>query len=560
MKRMKKYFGSILALAIACLTAGSIANASDTMTTEVQIAIESSDVAGADSGTSDNKIRKTDEVQGTEHLQSVQTGDAKSVWRYIVALGAATLVVIASLVRKKQKGLIAVAVLCMALFGMSHSVHAAEPTDNVSVTIPSSISISFQRTGENSISEFAIHNSSLVPISIDKVKVTECNEWKLCDKSETIPVNTRQMAFVLEGQCLQAGENKLELVVKENSSRNCDIQIGRGAWTMNGALETAMQMEFEYRIGQKEFQLKFDLNGGTQTIASQMVRNGDVTTLPTAEREGYEFAGWEDSNGNLYTGEYVMPIGDVTLTARWKQQTAYAIYIAEDQSLRFIQSADAVAPGSLYKGMTVTDVFTGFDTATYSDYKKVPWWDGSWYRERIIKKVIVEDVIQPVNIAYWFYYFKEIEYMDIRKLDTSKVTDMSSTFYMFALKSPEHMTLLGIDTLNTSNVTNMKETFFEAGRSATKFVVDLSKWDVSKVTNMFRMFYNAGNESTTFGLGDLSGWNTSNVTTMYEMFITAGEHANWYLDCSKWNVSKVTSHPYFNDGVQSKVIAPRWVY
>jgi uncharacterized repeat protein (TIGR02543 family) len=321
-----------------------------------------------------------------------------------------------------------------------------------------------------------------------------------------------------------------------------------------------MQMEFEYRIGQKEFQLKFDMNGGTQSVASQMVRNGDTISLPTAEREGYVFAGWEDSNGNLHTGEYVMPIGDVTLTARWKQKTAYAIYIAEDQSLRFIQSADTVTPGSLYKGMTVTDVFTGFDTATYRSKEQVPWYDGSWYSNRIMKKVIVEDVIQPVNIAYWFYYFYEIEYMDIRKLDTSKVTDMSSTFYMLGRLSPAHMTLLGIDTLNTSNVTNMKETFFEAGKNAPNFVLDLSKWDVSKVTNMHWMFYNVGYRSTTFGLGDLSRWNTSNVTDMYEMFICAGLNANWHLDCSKWDVSKVTSHPYFNDGVQSKVIAPKWVY
>jgi len=272
------------------------------------------------------------------------------------------------------------------------------------------------------------------------------------------------------------------------------------------------------------------------------------------------FTGWEDSNGNLYTGEYVMPIGDVTLSARWKEKMAYAIYIAEDQSLRFIQSADAVTPGSIYKGMTVTDVFIGFDKVTYADYEEVPWWDGRWYKERIMKKVIVEDVIQPVNIAYWFYYFKEIEYMDIRKLDTSKVTDMSFAFYMMGLLSPEHMTLLGIDTLNTSNVTNMQETFFCAGRCAPRFVVDLSKWDVSKVTNMYQMFYRAGCYSTTFGLGDLSGWNVSNVTTMYEMFIEAGCNASWYLDCSKWDVSKVTSHSYFNDGVQSKVIEPKWVY
>lgn len=74
MKRMKKYFGSMLALVIACLTASAIANASDTMTTEVQIAIESSDVAGADSASSDGQRRNADEVQGTEKHNPCRPG------------------------------------------------------------------------------------------------------------------------------------------------------------------------------------------------------------------------------------------------------------------------------------------------------------------------------------------------------------------------------------------------------------------------------------------------------------------------------------------------------
>ena len=253
--------------------------------------------------------------------------------------------------------------------------------------------------------------------------------------------------------------------------------------------------------------------------------------------------GWEDSNGNLYTDEFVMPIGDITLTAKWKEKTAYAIYIAQDTSLRFVQSAEVIQPGSVYKGMTVTDVFTGFDKATYRSKEQVPWYDGDWYETRIIKKVIVEDVIQPVNIAYWFYYFYEIEYMDISKLDTSKVQDMSYAFYMLGLLSPPSITLVGFDMLNTSNVTNMQETFAYAALNASKFVVDLSRWDVSKVTNMRRMFNETGYSASTFGLGDLSKWNVSNVTDMYEMFNRAGLNANWYLDCSQWNVSKVKTHP-----------------
>lgn len=551
MKRIKKSFGKIFVLLISCLSLGTIASAANSTATEVQIAIEASDKAMAGGEGNSGRMGRAD---------SVQTGDNKNVIGYLLAAGAAVGLGGICILKKKRKGLVAALALFLSLFFVNHSVYAAEGTENVNVTIPSSISVCFEKTGENSISDFTISNQSLVPVSVEKVTVTECNDWKLCDAEVEIPVNTKKMAFTFEGQCLKADENQLDISIQEGNSKKCDIQIGRGAWTTSEASETAMQMEFEYTIGKKEFELTFDANGGTLTTTTQMVYNGDTVSLPSAEKEGYVLAGWEDSNGNLYTDEYVMPIGNVTLTARWKEKTAYAIYIAEDQSLRFIQSADAVTPGSTYNGMTITDVFTGFDTATYYSHEQVPWWDGRWYNDRIIKKVIVEDVIQPVNIAYWFYYFKEIEYMDIRKLDTSKVTDMSSTFFMFALKSPEHMTLLGIDTLNTSNVTNMKETFFQAARHANKFVVDLSKWDVSKVTNMYRMFFETATESTTFGLGDLSGWNTSNVTEMFEMFCSAGECANWYVDCSRWNVSKVTSHTYFNDDVQSKVIAPKWVY
>lgn len=551
MERIKKNFNRILVLIIACLSLGTIASAANSTATEVQISIEASEEMMAGGEDNNGRMRR---------VNSVQTGDEKNVFGYLLAAGIAVGLGSICVFKKKRKGFLAVFALFLSLFFMNNSVYAAEKTENVNVTIPSSISVSFEETGKNSVSDFAISNQSLVPISIEKVTVTECNDWKLCDANEDIPVNTKRITFTFEGQCLRAEDNQLDITIAENSSKNCNIQIGRGAWTTSKATETAMQMEFEYTIGQKKFELMFDANGGTLTTTKQMVYNGDTVSLPLAEREGYALEGWEDSEGNLYTDAFVMPIGNTKLTAKWKEKTAYAIYIKEDTSLRFIQSADVIAPGSTYKGMTVTDVFTGFDKETYHSKEEVPWYDGDWYETRIIKKVIVEDVIQPVNIAYWFYYFYEIEYMDISKLDTSKVTDMSFAFYMLGLLSPPSMTLVGIDTLNTSNVTNMEEMFAYAARNASKFVVDLSAWDVSKVTNMYRMFNYAGYSTTTFGLGDLSGWNTSNVTDMYEMFCNTGYNANWFLDCSKWNVSKVTSHPYFNSHVGNKVIEPHWVY
>jgi len=441
---------------------------------------------------------------------------------------------------------------------MNHSVYAAEGTENVNVTIPSSIAVSFEETGENSISDFTIGNQSLVPVSIETVKVTECNDWKVCDIGEEIPVNTKQIAFIFEGQCLKAEENHIDIKIKENSRKNCSIQVERGAWTNSGTSETAMQLEFEYAIGQKEFQLTFDTNGSGQSIEAQTVCNGATVTLPSPKRDRYAFVGWEDSDGNLYTEQFVMPIGDVMLTAKWKETVAYAIHIASDSSLRFIRSAEPITVGSIHDGKAVTGVYTGFENTTYSSEAQVPWYDGDYYNKTIVTKVIVEDVIQPVSTAHWFHWMYDCESFDLQKLDTSKVTNMS---YMFAWAGfwATNFEMKGADNFDVSNVKNMCYTFGYTGRDADEVVMDLSKWNVSQVTNMSYMFAGTGYFSKTFSLGDLSGWNVSNVTNMSSMFRQTGYNANWYTNCSVWNVSKVTSYGSFNLEVASKVIAPVWV-
>ena len=460
---------------------------------------------------------------------------------------------------KKVRIILVLLALMLVLFvGKGEDVKAAA-SNGVSVIVPTRMDVVFNEDGTTSVSEMYLENDSLVPVTLQNVNIKEFNNWEVVSKNKEILADTKQLALLLDQKELMAGSNPIYCEIAENTRYDFDVAFHRGAWTKSIVSEKALEIDLEYEIGTKEFALTLDGNGGEGTSVIY-AENGSVVSLPVPTREGYDFAGWQDENGNLYTDTFTMPIGEVNLKAIWKELISYAIYITEDQSLRFIRTSESVTPGCVYKGMTVTDVFTGFDTATYYNKEQVPWWDGSWYNDRVMKKVIVEDVIQPTNIAYWFYYFYEIEYMDIRKLDTSKVTNMSNTFYMFGLKSPENMTILGLDTLNTSNVTNMEKTFFQAARHTTKFVIDLSKWDVSKVTNMYRMFYDTGYETTTFGLGDLSGWDTSNVTTMYEMFCCTGKNANWYLDCSGWNVSKVTSHPYFNSDVGDKVIPPKWVY
>ncbi len=125
--------------------------------------------------------------------------------------------------------------------------------------------------------------------------------------------------------------------------------------------------------------------------------------------------------------------------------------------------------------------------------------------------------------------------------------------------------------------------------SASVYIGDLSSWNVGKVTDFRNMFYwsamhvqnwnfgnlgnwdvssgkwfdgmfgNAGNYSKTFYVGTLQNWNTVNATSMDFMFEYAGVNASWFLNCTNWNVKKVTSHNKFNGSVESKVIAPNWV-
>ena len=158
MKKIKNSLSKILLLMIACLSVGTIACASSSATTEVQIAIEGSDM-----------------------IRSVQTGDGKQVFGYLLAAGVAAGLGIICVLKKKRKGMLAVLVLFLSMFFVNHSVYAADRTDNVNITIPSSISIAFEDTGETNISDFTINNQSLVPVAIESVKVTECNDWKLCD-------------------------------------------------------------------------------------------------------------------------------------------------------------------------------------------------------------------------------------------------------------------------------------------------------------------------------------------------------------------------------------------
>ena len=120
-------------------------------------------------------------------------------------------------------------------------------------------------------------------------------------------------------------------------------------------------------------------------------------------------------------------------------------------------------------------------------------------------------------------------------------------------------TIEGVNTFDVSNVVEMKYMFAHMAKKTQEFSMDLSEWNVSNVNSMYYMFAGMASRATTFYLGDLSRWDVSNVTNVSNMFNQAGYSADWYLDCSNWNVSKVTYYTRFNYEVDLKVKAPEWV-
>jgi surface protein len=93
----------------------------------------------------------------------------------------------------------------------------------------------------------------------------------------------------------------------------------------------------------------------------------------------------------------------------------------------------------------------------------------------------------------------------------------------------------------TGQVTDMREMF----RSASRFNVDISLWDVSSVTNMDGMFRTAASFNHNIG-----GWDVSNVANMTETFYVAvsfNQNLCAWRDKVDWSVLKVTDM-FFDSG------------
>ena len=122
------------------------------------------------------------------------------------------------------------------------------------------------------------------------------------------------------------------------------------------------------------------------------------------------------------------------------------------------------------------------------------------------KKVKFEGKVIINTCGNLFIGCKNLEEIDLRGLDTSKVKDMSCMF-----SHCDNLKKINLQGLDTSNVTDMSEMFYEC---SSLNEIDLTNLDTSNVTNMSLMFDCCSSLSEI----DLTNLDTSNVTNMSRMF------------------------------------------
>ena len=197
--------------------------------------------------------------------------------------------------------------------------------------------------------------------------------------------------------------------------------------------------------------------------------------------------------------------------------TAFAVYSEDDHSLMFYKRRGVPQVGDMFNYRRVTAVYTGFETETYG-YKGsanyIPWESAS---SKVTTATVVDSGFAPISIAHWFDYFYNMVSCDIGKLNAEKVQSLHGTFYQ-----NYSLTNVVIPPEGFTSLTDMQATFE----------------DCHSLVSL-----------------DYAGTDFTNVQTVNRTFQRCEKLV---LDCSDWNVSKVTDRTGFNNDAPGVVLPKAW--
>jgi uncharacterized repeat protein (TIGR02543 family) len=118
-------------------------------------------------------------------------------------------------------------------------------------------------------------------------------------------------------------------------------------------------------VWEEEYSVTYNPNGGNTTcVDNNAYIKGEIVTVCATQptKTGYTFAGWNDGTNTYQAGNtFIMPAGDVTLTAQWTANTNTAYKVEHYQ-----QNVDDTYPTTPYE----TDALTGTTDATVTPLVK----------------------------------------------------------------------------------------------------------------------------------------------------------------------------------------------
>ena len=158
------------------------------------------------------------------------------------------------------------------------------------------------------------------------------------------------------------------------------------------------------------------------------------------------------------------------------QGQAYAFYDSSNQTMKFFRDVEGKYVNGQIDG---TKIY-------YTDFERLgTMWRWNEDLNANVKTIIFEDSIKPINMDSWFIDMVKLETINLKKLDTSLVTNMYQLFY-----GASSIKRLDLSTFDTSNVQNLGHMF----KNCTSLEeVIINSWDLSNVKNLGSMFRNTPN-------------------------------------------------------------------
>ena len=235
--------------------------------------------------------------------------------------------------------------------------------------------------------------------------------------------------------------------------------------------------------------------------------------IPTADGMWYaesDSAAYIPSQVPEYKADTYFSTGPATV-----HDAAFAVYSADDNSLAFYKRASVPAVGEVFEGKTATGVYSGIESGTTSS--TMPW---SAYQSNIKTVAVIDDGIAPATTACWFKDMTALESVNLSKLTTRNLIDMSSMF-----NGCSALTSLDLSSFDTRNVRDMLYVFADCKALKT---LDLSSFDTGKVRNMRDIFYYCRDlQKVAFGAGWKWVGTNGYLPTPSSAYI-AGADGKWY--------------------------------